>query len=131
MAAPNGDFQFTEGHVRLLLWMCENHQDWLDSASNEILKNGEMPSENLMNCREGITDLKCWGLRLLEIIEATPDDDDDEDDDFDGEDDDDSLELGDFAAHLERQWVLHRGARGRGSRNPLQKLRSWLLSVLE
>jgi hypothetical protein len=126
MAAPNADFQFTEGHVRLLLWMCQSHQEWIDSAIAEVMKNGEQPTENLMRCREGIADLKCWGWRLLEIIEATPDDGDD-DEEYDDEDEDD--ELGDFAADLEAQWRLHRSA-GRRAQNPVQKLRSWLVSLL-
>ena len=83
MAAPNADFEFTEGHVRILLWMCDSHQDWIEAACAKIMQNGEMPSDNLMRCREGIADLKCWGLRLLDVIEATPDDEDDEDDLFD------------------------------------------------
>lgn len=124
MAAPNADFQFTEGHVRLLLWMCQSQQEWIDRAIAEVMKNGEQPSENLMRCREGIADLRCWGWRLMEVIEATPDDDDDEEE-YDEEDD----ELGDFAEHLEAQWRLHRGA-DRRAQNPIQKLRAWLVSVL-
>jgi len=124
--APNADFQFTEGHIRILLWMCESHQDWIDAASAEIMRNGEMPSDNLMRCREGIADLKCWALRLLEVIEATPDDEEDDDED----DEDEHLsQLEDFTDNLEIQWRLHRSAGGR-SLHPLQKLRSWLLSIL-
>jgi hypothetical protein len=130
MAAPNADFQFTEGHVRILLWMCESHQDWVDTASAKIMENGEMPSDNLMRCREGIADLKCWAYRLLEVIEATPDDeedDDDEDDEFDS-DDVDSQELADFVSHLEAGWSVHRRV-GRRSAHPVQKLRRWILSL--
>jgi len=129
MAAPNADFQFTEGHVRILLWMCDSHQDWIDAASAKIFENGERPSDNLMRCREGIADLKCWAYRLLEVIEATPDDeecDDDEDElDFD---DVDSAKLADFASNLEAEWRVHRRAGGR-SPHPVQKLRRWLLSL--
>ena len=128
MAAPNADFEFTEGHVRILLWMCESHQQWIDEASARIMQNGEMPSENLMRCREGIADLKCWGLRLLEVIEATPDDEDDEYDDDELEDDVYSQELADFVSHLEAGWSVHRCA-GRRSAHPVQKLRRWLLSL--
>jgi hypothetical protein len=39
--APNADFQFTEGHVRILLWMCDSHQEWIDNASAELMRNGE------------------------------------------------------------------------------------------
>lgn len=129
MAAPNADFQFTEGHVRVLLWMCDNHQDWVDRAVRDVMKNGDQPSDNLMNCREGINDLKCWGLRLLEVIEATPDDDDDEydDDDYDDEDQDDGTES--FADDLDAQWRKYRGL-GNRRRAPLQKLRKWLVSLL-
>jgi hypothetical protein len=123
--APNADFQFTEGHIRILLWMCESHQDWIDAASAEIMRNGEMPSDNLMRCREGIADLKCWAFRLLEVIEATPDDEE-----YDDEDDDDEYlsELADFANNLEAEWSVYRGV-GRRSPHPLQKLRKWVLSL--
>lgn len=124
MAAPNADFQFTEGHVRLLLWMCQNQQEWIDKAIGEIMKNGEQPSENLLRCREGIADLRCWGWRLMEVIEATPDDSDD-----DEEDDEDDNGLADFADNLEAQWRLHRSAYS-VKQGPVQKLRSWLVSLL-
>ena len=125
--APNADFQFTEGHVRILLWMCDSHQDWIDEASAQLMRNGEMPSDNLMRCREGIADLKCWGLRLLEVIEATPFDDDDEEDDLD--DDDEYLpELEDFINNLEAQWRDNRSARRR-SAHPVQKLCGWVMSL--
>lgn len=130
MAAPNADFQFTEGHIRILLWMCDSHQDWVDTASAKIFENGETPSDNLMRCREGIADLKCWAYRLLEVIEATPDDeedDDDEEDEFDV-DDVDSQELADFVSHLEAGWSVHRRA-GRRTTHPVQKLRRWILSL--
>jgi hypothetical protein len=124
MAAPNADFQFTEGHVRLLLWMCQNQQEWIDKAIGEIMKNGEQPSDNMLRCREGIADLRCWGWRLMEVIEATPDDSDD-----DEEDDDDKNGLADFTDNLEAQWRLHRSAH-QFKQNPVQKLRSWLVSLL-
>ena len=126
--APNADFQFTEGHVRILLWMCDSHQEWIDNASAELMRNGEQPSDNLMRCREGIADLKCWAYRLLEVIEATPFDDDDEDDD-DLDDDDEYLpELEDFINNLETQWRDNRSTGGR-SAHPVQKLRGWLMSL--
>jgi hypothetical protein len=125
--APNADFQFTEGHVRILLWMCDAHQEWIDNASAELMRNGEQPSDNLMRCREGIADLKCWAYRLLEVIEATPFDDDDEADDLD--DDDEYLpELEDFINNLETQWGNNRGA-GRRSAHPVQKLCGWVMSL--
>lgn len=126
--APNADFQFTEGHVRILLWMCDSHQEWIDNASAELMRNGEQPSDNLMRCREGIADLKCWAYRLLEVIEATPFDDDDEDDD-DLDDDDEYLpELEDFINNLETQWRDNRSA-GRRSAHPVQKLCGWVMSL--
>jgi hypothetical protein len=129
MAAPNADFQFTEGHIRILLWMCDSHQDWIDQAAAQIMQNGEMPSDNLMRCREGIADLKCWGLRLMEVIEDTPDDEYDDDDDDEEYDDEYSSELEDFIDDLEAQWRMDRRA-GRRSLHPVQKLRRWLLSLL-
>jgi len=126
--APNADFEFTEGHVRILLWMCDSHQEWIDNASAQLMRNGEQPSDNLMRCREGIADLKCWAYRLLEVIEATPFDDDDEDDD-DLDDDDEYLpELEDFINNLETQWGNNRGA-GRRSAHPVQKLCGWVMSL--
>lgn len=126
--APNADFQFTEGHVRILLWMCDSHQEWIDNASAELMRNGEQPSDNLMRCREGIADLKCWAYRLLEVIEATPFDDDDEDDD-DLDDDDEYLpELEDFINNLETQWRDNRNT-GRRSVHPVQKLCGWVMSL--
>ena len=62
--APNADFQFTEGHVRILLWMCDSHQEWIDNASAELMRNGEQPSDNLMRCREGIAAVSYTHLTL-------------------------------------------------------------------
>ena len=107
--------------------MCDSHQEWVDNACAKIMKNGEMPSDNLMRCREGIADLKCWALRLLEIVEATPDDE--EYDDEDEDDDEYSPELARFAGDLEAEWSLYRRV-GRRSVHPLQKLRRWLVSLL-
>jgi len=126
--APNADFQFTEGHVRILLWMCDSHQEWIDEASAQLMRNGEHPSDNLMRCREGLADLKCWAYRLLEVIEATPFDDDDEEYDDEEPDDDDLSELADFINNLESQWHGDRSAGGR-SAHPLQQLQRWLVSL--
>jgi hypothetical protein len=66
-------------------------------------------------------------LRLLEIVEATPDDEEYDDED---EDDDEYLpELARFAGDLEAEWSLYRRV-GRRSVHPLQKLRRWLVSLL-
>ena len=124
MAAPNADFEFTEGHIRILLWMCDSHQEWVDNACAKIMLNGEMPSDNLMRCREGIADLKCWGLRLLEIVEATPDDE--EDDNEYG--DEHSPQLENFASDIQAEWGIYRRTRGR-SVHPVQKLRRWFVSL--
>lgn len=126
MAAPNADFEFTEGHVRILLWMCDSHQEWVDNACAEIMRGGETPTDNLMRCREGIADLKCWAYRLLEIIEATPDDEDDDDDEV--EFNVNSQELANFANNLEAEWSVYRRSGGR-SVHPVQKLRRWLVSL--
>ena len=106
--------------------MCDSHQEWVDNACAKIMQNGEMPSDNLMRCREGIADLKCWALRLLEIVEATPDDEEYDDDEYD---DDDSSELARFAGDLEAEWSVYRRT-GRRSVHPLQKLRRWFVSLL-
>ena len=124
MAAPNGDFEFTEGHIRILLWMCDSHQEWVDNACSKIMQNGEMPSDNLMRCREGIADLKCWAYRLLEIVEATPDDE--EDDNEYG--DEHSPQLENFASDIQAEWGIYRRTRGR-SVHPVQKLRRWFVSL--
>jgi len=109
--------------------MCDSHREWIDTAAAQIMQNGEMPSENLMRCREGIADLKCWGLRLMEVIEATPEDEYDDDDDDEQEYDDEySSELEDFINNLEAQWGMDRRV-GRRSVHPVQKLRRWLLSL--
>ena len=124
--APNADMQFTEGHVRLLLWMCNAHQDWVDDAIAQIMREGETPSDNLMFCREGLVDLKVWSLRLLEVIEATPDDEEDE-----GEQEltDEHLpELEDFINNLETQWRDDRSA-GRRPPHPLSQLCQRVLSI--
>jgi len=127
MAAPNADFQFTEGHIRLLLWMCQSQQEWIDKAIGEVMRNGEQPSENLLRCREGIADLRCWGWRLMEVIKATPDDSEDDDDEYDDDEEEDGL--ADFADRLEAEWRTYRSA-ARRAQNPVQKLRWWLVSLL-
>ena len=78
-------FMFTEGHIRLLIWMCEAQAQFIDEACDDVLRSGEHPSDSLLHCREGVADLKCWGLRLLEALEEDDDEDEAEDDDEDDE----------------------------------------------
>jgi len=128
MAATKAEFEFTEGHVRILLWMCDSHQDWIDAATKKIMLNGEMPSDNLMRTREGIADLKCWAFRLLDVIQGMSEDNEGGNDE-DSDEQDHATTLADFGKTLEEQWSLHRSAERR-SMHPLQKLRVWLLSLL-
>lgn len=130
--AVNTQFMFSEGHVRLLIWMCEAQAQFIDEACNDILQQGDQPSESLMNCREGVADLKCWALRLLEALEE--DDDEDEMDDDEDELFDPSAEQADVEAlrdALQIRWNVHRSAGRPQRRTPLQGLRSWLLSILQ
>ena len=131
--AVNTQFMFTEGHIRLLLWMCEAQAQFIDEACDELLRNGEQPSESLMNCREGVADLKCWALRLLEALEEDDDEDemdDDEDESFDpsAEQAQDDVEA--LRNALQVRWNVNRNPRRPQRRTPLQGLRNWLRSLL-
>ena len=53
-------FTFTEGHIRLLIWMCDQQAEALENCFDEALKNNEDPSDVVLNCREGVFELKCW-----------------------------------------------------------------------
>ena len=121
-------FTFTEGHIRLLIWMCDQQAEVLENCFDEALKNNEDPSDVVLNCREGVFELKCWALRLLEQLEYP------EDDEMEGEDEDlteDELALQEFRQDLILKSQVHRAAEGREERaGPLQKLRVWVLSVL-
>lgn len=128
--AVNTQFMFTEAHIRLLIWMCDSHQEYLERACDDILKQGDHPSDNLMNCREGIAELKIWAHRLLEAIEE---EDDDEDEMGDDEDDEAIYADNDIEAvreALQVKWNVHRSAPRRERRTALQKLRDWLRSLL-
>ena len=121
-------FTFTEGHIRLLIWMCDQQAEQLENCFDEALKNDEDPSDVVLNCREGVFELKCWALRLLEQLEY-PDDDEmaDEDEDLT----EDELALQEFRQDLILQSQVHRAVERREERpGPLQKLRLWVLSVL-
>lgn len=127
-------FMFTEGHIRLLIWMCEAQAQFIDEACDDVLRSGEHPSDSLLHCREGVADLKCWGLRLLEALEED-DDEDEMDDDWD-----DFSEASTEAAQrdvealrnaLQVQWSLDRSPRRPQRRTPLQNLRSWILSLFK
>ena len=128
-------FTFTEGHIRLLIWMCEVQQESIQEACEILLQRDEQPSDALLHAREGVLDLKTWGFRLLASIE------DDEDDD---EDTDDAVEVGDtepsygaittddiksFREALEGRRPLHRNSAERKGGNFLQKLRRWYMSL--
>ena len=132
--AVNTQFMFTEGHIRLLIWMCEAQAQFIEEACDDVLKEGGRPSENLMHCREGVADLKCWALRLLEAL-------DEEDDDEDEMDDDEAELIESFSEQaktdvealrnaLQIRWDVHRSAGGQERRTPLQGLRNWLRSLL-
>ena len=121
-------FTFTEGHIRLLIWMCDQQAEQLENCFDEALKNNEDPSDVVLNCREGVYELKCWALRLLEQLEY-PDDDEMEDEDEDLAEDE--LALQEFRQDLILRSQVHRAAQRREERpGPLQKLRLWVLSVL-
>ena len=121
-------FTFTEGHIRLLIWMCDQQAEVLENCFDEALKNNEDPSDVVLNCREGVFELKCWALRLLEQLEY-PEDDEMEDEDEDLTEDE--LALQEFRQDLILKSQVHRAAERREERpGPLQKLRVWVLSVL-
>ena len=121
-------FTFTEGHIRLLIWMCDQQAEALENCFDEALKNNEDPSDVVLNCREGVYELKCWALRLLEQLEY-PEDDEMEDEDEDLTEDE--LALQEFRQDLILKSQVHRADQGREKRSgPLQKLRVWVLSVL-
>ena len=121
-------FTFTEGHIRLLIWMCDQQAEQLENCFDEALKNDEDPSDVVLNCREGVYELKCWALRLLEQLDY-PDDDEMEDEDEDLTEDE--LALQEFRQDLILQSQVRRAVERREERpGPLQKLRLWVLSVL-
>ena len=121
-------FTFTEGHIRLLIWMCDQQAEQLENCFDEALKNDEEPSDVVLNCREGVFELKCWALRLLEQLEY-PEDDEMEDEDEDLTEDE--LALQEFRQDLILKSEVCRAAERREERRgPLQKLRLWILSVL-
>nr|BAR23538.1 hypothetical protein [uncultured Mediterranean phage uvMED] len=121
-------FTFTEGHIRLLIWMCDQQAEQLENCFDEALKNDEEPSDVVLNCREGVFELKCWALRLLEQLEY-PEDDEMEDEDEDLTEDE--LALQEFRQDLILKSEVRRAAERREERRgPLQKLRLWILSVL-
>ena len=120
-------FTFTEGHIRLLIWMCDQQAEQLENCFDEALKNNEDPSDVVLNCREGVYELKCWALRLLEQLEYPDDEMEDEDEDLT----EDELALQEFRQDLILKSQVHRAAERREERRgPLQKLRLWVLSVL-
>ena len=134
--AVDTQFAFTEGHIRLLIWMCDTQADFIERAIDDILESGDKPSDNMLNCREGCSDLKLWALRLLEALEEEYEDDDDEEMSEDEEallDDTepDVSELAAFRDLLASQWSENRSPKRPKRRTALQKLRAWLLSLLK
>lgn len=135
--AVDTQFMFTEGHIRLLIWMCDTQQDYLEAACDDIFKQGDCPSDTLMNCREGVAELKIWAHRLLDSLEEEEEYelDDEEEIDEDEELEDDSVYCGpddieSLREALQIKWRVHRGSEGPERQNPIQKLRSWLRSLL-
>lgn len=131
--AVDTQFMFTEGHIRLLIWMCDAHQDYLDRACDDILKQGDSPSDNLMNCREGIAELKIWAHRLLEALEEEEDEDEmGEPEEFSeiNETELSKEELDDVREALDMRWRVHRNTARPPKHNPVQMLRAWLRSLL-
>ena len=133
--AANTHFTFTEGHIRLLIWMCEVQQESIQEACEIMLQRDEQPSDALLHAREGVLDLKAWGFRLLSSIE-------DNEDEY--EQADEALELCDtehpgssittndiksFREALEGRRSLHRNSPERKGGNFLQKLRRWYMSL--
>jgi hypothetical protein len=134
--AVDTQFAFTEGHIRLLIWMCDMQAEFIERAIDDILESGDKPSDNMLNCREGCADLKVWALRLLEALEEEYEDDEDEEMSEDEEallDDTepDVSELAAFRDHLTSQWSENRSPMRPKRRTALQKLRAWLLSILQ
>jgi len=131
--AVDTQFMFTEGHIRLLIWMCDAHQDYLDRACDDILKQGDSPSDNLMNCREGIAELKVWAHRLLEALEEDDDEDEMDDPEYLSEIDETELSkdgLDDVREALDMRWRVHRNTARPPKHDPIQMLRAWLRSLL-
>ena len=133
--AVNTQCAFSEGHIRLLLWMCDVQADFIERAVDDILEQGDQPSDNMLHCREGVADLKCWALRLLEALEEEDDYDEDEelsDDDIEDLYDPqaDVSELEAFRDHLKIQWKANRSPARPERRTPLQGFRAWLRSIL-
>lgn len=133
--AVNTQFAFSEGHIRLLLWMCDVQADFIERAVDDILEQGDQPSDNMLHCREGIADLKCWALRLLEALEEEDEYDEDEelsDDDIEDLYDPqaDVSELEAFRDHLKIQWKANRSSARPERRTALQSFRAWLRSIL-
>ena len=130
--AVNTQFAFSEGHIRLLIWMCDTQADFIERAVDDILEQGDKPSDNMLNCREGVADLKCWALRLLDALEEEYDEDEElSDDEIDELPlDSDVGELEAFRDSLKDQWSHNRRPRGSQRRTPLQGLRAWLRKIL-
>ena len=126
-------FMFTEGHIRLLIWMCEEQQKVIQEACDVILQTEQQPADALLNAREGVIDLKAWGYRLLEVVEADDDEDDDDDEEIGDTEEPMSAitkdDIKSFREALQERRPLHRNNPKRTGGNLLQKLRRWYLSL--
>lgn len=125
-------FMFTEGHVRLLIWMCEQQQEVIQEACDSLLKNDKQPADALLNAREGVIDLKTWAYRLLEAFDEDDEEDDDELEVSDTEELSSAItsdDIKNFRQALQGRRPLHRNTSERTGGNLLQKLRRWYLSL--
>lgn len=126
-------FMFTEGHIRLLIWMCEEQQKVIQEACDVLLQADRQPADALLNAREGVIDLKAWGYRLLEVVEADDDETDDDDDEIGDTEEPLSTitkdDIKNFRKALQVGRPLHRNNSERTRGNLLQKLRRWYMSL--
>ena len=73
-------FTFTRGTF-VFIWMCDQQAEQRN-CFDESLRNDEEPSDIVLNCREGVYELKCWALRLLDQQYPEEDEMADEDEDL-------------------------------------------------
>ncbi len=133
--AADTHFTFTEGHIRLLIWMCEVQQETIQEACEILLQRDEQPSDALLHAREGVLDLKTWGFRLLSCVEDLENEDENTDEALEVGDTKSSYgaittdDIKDFREALEGRRPLHRDSPERKGGNFLQKLRRWYMSL--
>ena len=129
-------FMFTEGHIRLLIWMCDTQQNYLEAACDDILKQGDCPSDSLMNCLEGVAELKIWAFRLLDSLE----DEEEYEMDSEGEEGEEleeenvyceASDIESLREALQVEWSVHRDPEEPKRQTLIQKLRARLRSLLD